>query len=185
MGTVRDTDIKTEDGRTVKGYKDAKDHTRQQTEVWKTTTADHKALTKVKKGIDIYQFWDFDNTKGLSHNDLIKKNLKNYIVACEKAGYIPKFRDYVMNNTDILNKTLAYGKKLGFLSEDASIEDISFKYKGYTIPYGYYKFLGDFGMFKPNGEASPIVPISLENYAFDKAVEFFKDAETVHRNEIL
>lgn len=185
MGTVRDTDIKTEDGRTVKGYKDAKDHTRQQTEVWKTTTADHKALTKVKKGINIYQFWDFDNTEGLSHNDLIKKNLENYIDACEEAGYIPKFRDYVMNNTDILNKTLAYGKKLGFLSEDASIEDISFKHKGYTIPYGYYKFLGDFGMFKPNGEASPIVPISLENYAFDKAVEFFKDAETVRRNEIL
>jgi hypothetical protein len=185
MGTVRDTDVKTEDGRTIKGYKDAKDHTRQQTEVWKTTTADHKALTKVKKGIDIYQFWDFDNAEGLSHNDLIKKNLKNYIDACEEAGYIPKFRDYVMNNTDILNKTLAYGKKLGFLSEDATIEDISFKYKGYTIPYGYYKFLGDFGMFKPNGEASPIVPISLENYDFDKAVEFFKDAETVRRNEIL
>ena len=185
MGTVRDTDVKTEDGRVVKGYSETKDHTKQQTEVWKTTTEDHKAFTKVKKGIDIYKFWDFSNADNLSKNDLIEKNLKNYIDACEEAGYIPKFRDYVMNNGKVLSDVLRYSKDMGFVSPDATISDISFEYKGYTIPYGYYKFLGDFGMFAPNGTASPQRPLSLQNYDFDRAVKFFSDSETLHRNEIL
>lgn len=184
MGVVRDTIVK-EGGREIKGYSGAKDHTKQQSEVWKTTTADHKANTKVKKGIDIYEFWDFINSENLSKNELIEKNVKRYIDECEKAGYLPKFRDYVMNNSRVLNNVLEYSKKLGFAPADATIEDISFQYKGYTIPYGYYKFLGDFGMFKPDGTASSQEVLSLENYDFDKAVKFFEDSETLRRNEIL
>lgn len=188
MGTVRDTDVKTDDGRIIKGYSGIKDHTKQQTEVWAKTTADHKALTKVKKGINIYSKevgWDFENKKNLPKNELIEKNVRAYIDACERAGYLPKFRAYVMNNGTILNKTLQYGKELGFLPQNATIEDISFEYKGYTIPYGYYKFLGDFGMFTPNGQASAPKTLSLDNYDFDKAVDFFADSEKLRRNEIL
>lgn len=185
MNTVRDTIVKTEDGREVKGYSGTKDHTKQQTEVWAKTTEDHKALTKVKKGINIYSFWDFDNKSNLSKNELIEKNVKAYIDACEMAGYLPKFREYVTNNSDVLNNVLTYAKQLGFASQDATIADISFEYKGYTIPYGYYKFLGDFGMFTPDGNASPQQVLSLENYDFDKAVQFFADSETLRRNEIL
>ena len=184
MGTVRDTIVK--DGeREIKGYTGTKDHTRQQTEVWAKTTDDHKALTKVKNGINIYDFWDFDNKANLSKNELIEKNVKAYIDACEKAGYLPKFREYVIDNGKVLNNTLAYAKELGFVPQDATIEDISFKYKGYTIPYGYYKFLGDFGMFAPDGKASPHEALSLKDYDFDKAVKFFEDSETLRRNEIL
>lgn len=185
MGTVRDTDVKTDDGRIIKGYSGTIDHTKQQTEVWARAGADHKALTKVKKGIDIYSFWDFDNKENLPKNKLIEKNLKKYIDACEEAGYLPKFRDYVMNNGGVLNDVLRFSKELGFVPYNATIEDISFEYKGYRIPYGYYKFLVDFGMFKPNGSASPHETLSLKNYDFDKAVEFFSDAEKLRRNEIL
>lgn len=185
MGTVRDTDVKTDDGRIVKGYSGTIDHTKQQTEVWARATAEHKALTKVKKGINIYSFWDFENKANLSKNELIEKNVKAYIDACEEAGYLPKFRDYVMNNGTVLNDVLKYSKELGFASQDATIDDISFKYKGYTIPYGYYKFLGDFGMFAPDGTASPQETLSLSNYDFDKAENFFADAEALNRNEIL
>lgn len=184
MGTVRDTIVK-EDGREIKGYSGIKDHTKQQTEVWAKTTADHKAETKVKKGINIYEFWDFENADGLSKNELIEKNVKRYIAECEIRGYLPKFREYVMNNDKVLKDTLNYAKELGFASPDATIDDISFTYKGYRIPYGYYKFLGDFGMFTPDGQVSTPKTLSLENYDFDKAVKFFEDAETLRRNEIL
>ena len=185
MGVVRDTDVKTEDGRVIKGYAGTIDHTKQQTEVWAKTTDGHKALTKVSKGINIYSFWDFDNASNLSKNELIEKNLKRYIDECEKAGYFPKFRDYVMNNGAVLSSVLSYAKELGYASKDATVEDISFNYKGYTIPYGYHKFLGDFSMFTPDGKASGQKVLSLENYDFDKAVEFFDDAEGLRRNEIL
>ena len=185
MGTVRDTVVKTEDGREVNGYTGTKDHTKQQTEVWKTTTADHKANTKVKTGINIYSFWDFENKEGLSKKELIEKNLKNYINQCELAGYLPKFREYVMDNDKVLNNVLKYAKELGFVGADATINDISFEYMGYRIPYGYYKFLGDFGMFTPDGSAAPQQTLSLEGYNFDKAVNFFSDAENLRREEIL
>jgi hypothetical protein len=185
MGTVRDTDVKTDDGRIIKGYSGTIDHTKQQTEVWAKAADDHKALTKVKKGINIYSFWDFDNKSNLSKNELIEKNVKAYIDQCELVGYLPKFRAYVMDNGKVLNDVLKYSKELGFVSEDATISDISFQYKGYTIPYGYYKFLGDFGMFTPDGKAAGQKTLSLENYDFDKAVEFFSDAETLRRTEIL
>lgn len=185
MGTVRDTDVRTDDGRIVKGYSGTIDHTKQQTEVWAKATADHKALTKVKNGINIYSFWDFDNADNLSKNELIEKNLKAYIDACEEAGYLPKFRDYVMNNDSVLRDVLRFSKELGFAAQDATIDDISFEYKGYRIPYGYYKFLGDFGMFKPDGTASPHDTLSLNDYDFDKAENFFADAEGLRRTEIL
>jgi hypothetical protein len=190
MGTVRNT-IVNEGGREIKGYKDIKDHTRQQTEVWKETsykedgTIDHKKDTKVKKTINIYEIWDFDNKDNLSKIDLIKKNLMAYIDACNEAGYQPKFREYVMNNAQLLNDVLKYAKELGTVSQDATIDDISFEYEGYRIPYGYYKFLGDFGMFTPSGEASPINPLSLNGYNFDNAKNFFADAKELRRNEIL
>ena len=184
MGVVRETVVR-EGGREIKGYSGIKDHTRQQTEVWAKTTADHKANTKVKKGINIYEFWDFDNAKNLSQKELIKKNVMAYIDACNEAGYLPKFREYVMDNGKVLNKVLAYAKELGFVSQNATIDDISFEYSGYRIPYGYYKCLGDFGMFTPDGEASPIERLSLKDYKFDEAVKFFSDAETLRRNEIL
>jgi hypothetical protein len=120
-----------------------------------------------------------------SKKELIEKNLKHYIDECEKAGYLPKFRDYVMNNGAVLSSVLSYAKELGYASKDATVEDISFNYKGYTIPYGYYKFLGDFSMFTPDGKASAQKVLSLENYDFDKAVDFFSDAESLRRNEIL
>ena len=184
MGTVRETIVK-EGGREIKGYSNIKDHTKQQSEVWASANADHKALTKVKHGINIYEFWDFDNKGNLSKNELIEKNVKAYIDACIKAGYLPKFREYVMNNSKVLNSVLAYSKELGFVSQDATIDDISFKYKGFTIPYGYYKCLGDFGMFTPNGKASTIERLSLKNYNFNEAVSFFSNAESVRRTEIL
>jgi hypothetical protein len=184
MGTVRDTIVR-EGGREIKGYTGAKDHTKQQTEVWAKAGDGHKALTKVKKGINIYSFWDFDNKSNLSKNELIKKNVERYIDACEDAGYLPKFREYVMNNGKVLNDVLAYSKKLGFAPQDATVDDISFEYKGYRIPYGYYKFLGDFGMFTPDGKAAPQQTLSLKDYDFNKAVRFFKDSETLRRNEIL
>ena len=185
MGTVRDTTVRTEDGREVKGYTGTKDHTKQQTEVWARTTADHKANTKVKNGINIYSFWDFENKDNLSKKELIEKNIKAYINQCELAGYLPKFREYVMDNSKVLNDVLKYSKELGFVSEDATINDISFEYMGYRIPYGYYKFLGDFGMFTPDGSAAPQQTLSLEGYDFDKAVNFFSDAESLRREEIL
>ena len=195
MGVVRDTDVKTEDGRIVKGYKGIKDHTRQQIEVWAKTVQIgekvYKKGTKAKSGIDIYEIWDFENKDGLSKNELIEKNLKAYIDECEKKDYLPKFREYLtsnergLNNTKVLNNVLKYAKELGHVSEDATIEDISFEYKGYTIPYGYYKFLTDFGLFKPDGTASPQEVLSLKDYNFDKAVEYFENAEELRRNEIL
>jgi len=185
MGTVRDTNVKTDDGRVIKGYSGTIDHTKQQTEVWAKAGDGHKALTKVSKGINVYSFWDFDNKSNLSKNELIEKNVKAYIDQCEMMGYLPKFRNYVMNNGKVLNDVLKYSKRLGFVSQDATIEDISFQYKGYTIPYGYYKFLGDFGMFTPDGKAAPQQTLSMENYNFDKAVEFFSDAESLRRTEIL
>jgi len=184
MGVVRDTIVK-DNGREVKGYSKTKDHTKQQTEVWAKTNGDNKALTKVKKGIDIYEFWDFENKANLSKNKLIEKNLKAYINACDAAGYLPKFREYVMNNSKVLSDVLRFAKELGFASADATIDDISFKYKGYQIPYGYYKFLGDFGMFTPDGKAAPQQILSLKDYKFDKAVKFFEDGETLRRNELL
>ena len=184
MGVVRETIVR-EGGREIKGYSGIKDHTRQQTEVWAKTTADHKANTKVKKGINIYEFWDFDNAENLSQKELIRKNVEAYIDACNEAGYLPKFREYVMDNGKVLNKVLAYAKELGFVSQNATIDDISFEYSGYRIPYGYYKCLGDFGMFTPDGEASPVERLSLKDYNFNEAVKFFSDAETLRRNEIL
>lgn len=184
MDTVRKTIVR-EGGREIKGYSGTIDHTKQQTEVWAKAGDDHKALTKVKKGINIYSFWDFDNKMNLSKQELIEKNVKAYIDQCEMLGYLPKFRNYVMNNGKVLNDVLKYSKELGFVSEDATIEDISFQYKGYTIPYGYYKFLGDFGMFTPDGKASPQQRLSLDGYDFDKAVDFFSNAESLRRTEIL
>lgn len=184
MNTVRSTIVNDGD-REINGYAGIKDHTKQQTEVWAKSSEDHKALTKVKNGINIYSFWDFDNKSNLTKNELIEKNVKAYIDACELAGYLPKFREYVMNNGVVLNNVLKYAKRLGYVSQDATIADISFEYKGYTIPYGYYKFLGDFGMFKPDGTASSQEVLSLKNYDFDKAVEYFADAKTLRRNEIL
>ena len=184
MDTVRGTIVK-EGGREILGYKDVKDHTKQQTEVYAFTTADHKANTKVKKSIDIYEFWDFKNVRNLSKQDLIKKNLMKYIDKCEEVGYRPKFREYLTDNKSVLDKTLAYAKKLGFVAEDATVDAISFKYKGYRIPYGYYKFLGDFGMFTPDGKASPQKVLSLAEYDFDAAVDMFKDSEALRRKELL
>jgi hypothetical protein len=186
MGVVRETTVK-EGGREIKGYKNIKDHTRQQTEVWAKTTEEHKANTKVSNPINIYEegFWDFENADGLSRNELIEKNVKAYIDECEKRGYLPKFREYVMNNERVLNSVLSYAKELGTVAETATVDDISFEYKGYRIPYGYYKCLGDFSMITPDGKASGIEPLSLENYKFDKAVKYFSDAESVRRNEIL
>lgn len=187
MDTVRQTIVK-EGGREIKGYSKIKDHTKQQTEVWASSNADHKAFTKVKNGINIYGKdvnWDFENKKGLTKNELIKKNLMSYIDACYDKGYLPKFREYLMNNEAVLNNVLMYAKKLGYVSADATIDDISFKYRGFTIPYGYYKFLGDFGMFTPDGKASPHDTLSLKNYDFDKAVELFGNSEQLRRNEIL
>jgi hypothetical protein len=186
MGVVRETTVK-EGGREIKGYKNIKDHTRQQTEVWAKTTEEHKANTKVSNPINIYEegLWDFENADGLSRNELIKKNVKAYIDECEKRGYLPKFREYVMNNEKVLNSVLSYAKELGTVAETATVDDISFEYKGYRIPYGYYKCLGDFSMITPDGKASGIEPLSLENYKFDKAVKYFSDAESVRRNEIL
>ena len=184
MGVVRETIVR-EGGREIKGYSGIKDHTRQQTEVWATTNSEHKANTKVKKGINIYEFWDFDNADNLSQKELIKKNVMAYIDACNEAGYLPKFREYVMDNSKVLNKVLAYAKELGFVSENATVDDISFEYSGYRIPYGYYKCLVDFGMFTPDGKASPIERLSLKDYKFNEAVEFFSDAESLRRNEIL
>ena len=186
MEIVRGRVVKTPDGREVLGYENQKDHTKQQTEVWKTTLDDNrKENTKVKKPIDIYQIWDFENKNNLSKKELIEKNLKTYIDECNKNNYRPKFRDYVMNKDGILDKVLVHAKKMGFVAQDATIDDIAFEYDEYTIPYGYYKFLGDFGMFKPDGSASPIEVLSLENYDFDKAVDFFKDAEKLKTNELL
>ena len=184
MGVVRETIVR-EGGRKIKGYSGIKDHTRQQTEVWAKTTADHKANTKVKKGINIYEFWDFDNAENLSQKALIEKNVMAYIDACNEAGYLPKFREYVMDNGKVLNKVLSYAKELGFVSQNATIDEISFEYSGYRIPYGYYKCLLDFGMFTPDGEASPIERLSLKDYNFKEAVKFFSDAKTLRRNEIL
>ena len=190
MGTVRNTIVR-ENGREIKGYTGTKDHTKQQTEVWKETgykengEVDHKKETKVKKGINIYSFWDFDNKSNLSKNKLIEKNVKAYINACEDAGYLPKFREYVMNNGKVLADVLKYSKELGYVSKNATIDDISFEYKGYRIPYGYYKFLGDFGMFNPDGQASAQQTLSLKDYDFDKAAKFFYDSENLRRNEIL
>lgn len=184
MGVVRETIVR-EGGREIKGYQNIKDHTKQQSEVYARTEGDHKALNKVKKGINIYEFWDFDNKRGLSKNKLIEKNLKAYINKCEELGYLPKFREYVMDNAAVLNATLKYAKELGTVGKDATIDDISFKYKGYTIPYGYYKFLGDFSMFNTDGKASSHEVLSLANYDFDEAIKYFSNAEQLRRKEIL
>ncbi len=184
MGTVRETIVR-EGGREILGYADIKDHTRQQSEVYADTADGHKANTKVKKPIDIYSFWDFENTENLSQKDLIKKNLTAYIDECKKAGYKPKFREYVENNASVLKNILRYGKELGYLTEDATIDDISFEHGGYRIPYGYYKCLVDYNLFTPDGKASPAERLSLKNYKFDEAVEFFKDSEKLRRTELL
>ena len=180
MGVVRETVVR-EGGREIKGYLGIKDHTRMQSEVY--ASGENKGK-KVKAPINIYSFWDFDN-KRMSKKGLIEKNLKAYIDACEAAGYLPKFREYVMNNEKVLSATLAYAKKLGFVGADETVADISFKYKDYVIPYGYYKFLGDFSMFTPDGKASPHEVLSLKGYDFDKAVAFFADSRKLRTNELL
>ena len=189
MDTVRETVVKEFDKATgtmreIKGYKNIKDHTKFQSEVYKSGPDKGK---KVKKPINIYSpgLWDFENKRGLSKNKLIEKNVKAYIDMCEDMGYLPKFRDYVMNNGKILESVLAYSKEMGFVAQDATVDDISFKYKGYTIPYGYYKFLGDFSMFTPDGKASTHEVLSLKNYDFDAAVKFFENAEVIRQNELL
>lgn len=178
MDVVRDTTVK-EGGREIKGYSDIKDHTRQQSEVY----ADSKK--KVSKPIDIYEFWDFENTEGLPKNKLIEKNLKAYIDRCFEAGYLPKFREYIIDNGKVLRDVLRHSKNLGYSSPDATIDDISFEHKGLRIPYGYYKFLGDFGMFAPDGSAAPAQTLSLNDYNFDDAVKFFDDSEGLHAKELL
>ena len=40
-------------------------------------------------------------------------------------------------------------------------------------------------MFTPEGEASPIKPLSLAEYKFDKAVKYFDDAKALRENELL
>lgn len=180
MAVVRETVVKTPQG-DVKGYLGIKDHTKYQSEVYASGESKGK---KVKAPINIYEFWDFNNTR-MSRNNLIEKNVKKYIDECERLGYLPKFRDYVMNNEKVLNATLAYAKKLGYADANATVEDISFKYKGYTIPYGYYKFLVDFGVFTPEGKASPVKALSLKDYNFDKAVSFFSDSKKLRINELL
>lgn len=186
MEIVRGRTVKTPDGREILGYANQKDHTKQQTEVYSKTLSDkQKENTKVKKPINIYQFWDFKNKDNLSKKDLIEKNVKRYIDECNKRNYRPKFREYVMDNEAVLDKVLHYAKKFGYVPQNATVDDISFKHGEYTIPYGYYKFLGDFGMFTPDGKASPIETLSLENYDFDKAVDFFKDSEKLRANELL
>ena len=40
-------------------------------------------------------------------------------------------------------------------------------------------------MFTPEGETSPIKPLSLAEYDFDKAVGFFDDAKALRENELL
>lgn len=172
--------------RSREGYENMIDHTNQQSEVYKTDVGPKKkANNKVSKPIDIYKFWDFKNKDNLSQKKLIEKNVKRYIDECEKRNYRPKFRAYVMDNQAVLDRVLHYAKKDGFVPQNATIEDISFKHGEYTIPYGYYKFLGDFGLFKPDGTASPIETLSLENYDFNKAVDFFKDASKLRQNELL
>ncbi len=186
MDVVRGRVVKTPDRREVLGYANEIDHTKQQSEVYKKTLgAKEKANTKVKKPVNIYSFWDFENKGNLSKNELIEKNVKRYIDECEKRNYRPKFRAYVMNNGKLLNKILEYSKELGFVSQDATIDDISFKHGEYTIPYGYYKFLGDFGMFKAGGTASPIETLSLEKYDFDNAVAYFDNAKNLRTTELL
>lgn len=182
MDTVRKNTVR--DGkRIIEGYRGIIDHTRQQSEVWKTTEGDHKAFTRVKKAINIYDWWDFANTENLSQKELIEKNLKRYIDECDEAGYYPKFRDYVMDNEGIINKIVAYSKAFG--DANATVDTVSFEYKGYRIPYGYYKFLGDFSMFKPNGKASPQEVLSLSKYNFKKAVEYFAKPAELRREEVL
>ena len=186
MDVVRARVVKTEDGREVLGYANQKDHTAQQSEVYKRDLGEKKkANTKVKNPINIYSFWDFENKDNLPKKKLIEKNLKRYIDECEKREYRPKFREYLMDNSEVLDTVLRYAKELGFVSQDATVDDISFKHGEYTIPYGYYKFLGDFGMFKPDGTAAPIEALSLENYDFDGAVKYFENAETLRTNELL
>ena len=180
MAVVRETVVKTPQG-DVKGYLGIKDHTKYQSEVYASGESKCK---KVKAPINIYEFWDFNNTR-MSRKNLIEKNVKKYIDECERLGYLPKFRDYVINNEKVLQATLAYAKKLGYADANATVEDISFKYKGYTIPYGYYKFLVDFGVFTPEGKASPVKALSLKDYNFDKAVSFFSDSKKLRINELL
>lgn len=185
MSVVRDKTVR-EGGRAIKGYANVKDHTRQQSEVWaKTVTIDgktHKAGTKVKKGISIYDFWDFDNKRGLSQKKLLEKNLKEYISRCVEAGYHPRFREYLMNNSAVIEDIVKYSKEFGV---DVTAEDVAFKYKGYTVPYGYAACLGDFSMFDQNGNAVPIERLSLADYDFDAAVKFFADSESLRRTELL
>ena len=181
MATVKETIVK-ENGREIKGYAGVKDHTKEQSEVWASGENKNK---KVKKPINIYEFWDFENKGNLSKKELIEKNVKAYLDKCEELNYLPKFRKYIEEKDNVAGKTLKYAKQLGFASESATIDDISFKYKGYVIPYGYYKCLGDFSMFTPDGKASPQKILSLENYDFDKAVSFFENAEKLRREEIL
>lgn len=188
MDVVRSRTVKTEDGREILGYANQKDHTAQQSEVYKRTLGEKKKEnTKVSNPINIYKegFWDFDNKENLSKKKLIEKNIKAYIDECNKREYRPKFREYVMNNESVLESVLRYAKDFGTVPKDATIDDISFKYGEYTIPYGYYKFLGDFGMFKMDGSASPIELLSLENYDFDKAVAYFENKSELYQKELL
>ena len=185
MATVRNTEVRHK-GMKVKGYLGIKDHTRQQSEVWAKGADKGK---KVKKPINIYEFWDFNNARNLSQKKLIEKNLKEYIDRCEKADYFPKFREYLVNeslgweNESFLEKIVDYEHQFG--NKNATVEDISFKYKGYTIPYGYYKVLIDFGLFKPNGKASPQKVLSLKDYDFDEAVKRFGKPKELRRTEVL
>ena len=182
MATVRDTDVRTADGRIVKGDANILDHTKHQNETYKVDGR------KVKKAINIYGgdfAWDFENKENLSQTKLIEKNVKAYLDACDKKGYYPKFKDYVLNNDAFLDLVLKWSKELGVVGENATIDDISFKHGEYRVPYGYYKFLGDFSMFTPNGKASPHDVLSLKDYKFDDAVEFFEKQSDIKRNEIL
>lgn len=186
MKVARSREVR-DGGQKFMGYANIKDHTRQQSEVWSTTTTvdgkAHKAGTKVSDPIVIYDFWDFDNADGLSQRDLLKKNLEAYIDRCVEAGYHPKFREYLMNNAAFIRKLVEY--EHGFGNTTATADTVAFTYKGYTIPYGYAKLLGDFSMFDAEGNAVPIKRLSLAEYDFPAAEAFFADAASLRRTELL
>lgn len=186
MKVARSREVR-DGGQKFMGYANIKDHTRQQSEVWSTTTTVdgkvHKAGTKVSDPIVIYDFWDFDNADSLSQRDLLKKNLEAYIDRCVEAGYHPKFREYLMNNTAFIRKLVEY--EHGFGNTSATADTVAFTYKGYTVPYGYAKLLGDFSMFDAEGNAVPIERLSLAEYDFSAAEAFFADAASLRRTELL
>lgn len=174
--------------RNKKGQRTAIDHTAYQNE--------KIGAKRVKENLSFHKYWweDWANKQSRldnimakeGKNGVIKAKLTHYFDECAKDGRKPKFYDIYLAK-DITDICKAQAEKLGLNLSDS---EIYFEYKAkngetWKVPYGYYKFLGDYQVFKPDGTESMPIPLTLDGYDFDELASRFSDKESIARTELL